>query len=201
VELLLLLVESVPLGSEDKPGGLCSLSVEEEGPDDRGDLSRREERRRRCSRLAPSLGVRAVGACRERDRRDRPLRVTATARAGATLVPPASRDDFPCVFEPEPGAAVPPALADSDEGPWAAASADATAALRPGAGVPSEAAVDASTAASRNTWSTWRRRAVSATGRDSPWVAPPPIPFRMGPDPPAADGGSRDQWSRVERSH
>jgi len=98
-------------------------------------------------------------------------------------------------------AAVSPALADSGEGPWAAASADATAALRPGAEVPSEAAVDASSAASRKTWATWRRRAVSATGRDSPWVAPPPTPCRLGPDPPAADAGSRDQWSRVERCH
>jgi len=50
VELRLLLVESEPLGSEDEPGGLCSLSVEEEGPDDGGDLSRREGRRRCCSR-------------------------------------------------------------------------------------------------------------------------------------------------------
>ena len=34
-ELRLLLVESVPLGSEDEPDGLCSLFVVEEGPDDR----------------------------------------------------------------------------------------------------------------------------------------------------------------------
>jgi len=201
VELRLLLVESVPLGSEDEPGGLCSHSVEEASPDDGGDWSRREGRRRRCSRRAPSLGVRAVGACRELDRGDRSQRVANTARAGATPVPPASRDDLPCVSEPGPGAAVSPALADSDEGPWAAASADATAALRPGAGVPSEAAVDASSTASRETRATWRRRAVSATARDSPWVAPPPTPCRLGPDPPAADGGSRDQWSLVERCH
>jgi len=201
VELLLLSVESNPMGSEDEPGGLCSLSVEEEGPDDGGDLSRREERRRRCSRRAPSLGVRAAGACREHDRENCPRRVAATARAGATPAPPASRDDLPCVSEPGPGAAASPAPADSDEGPWAAASADPTAALRPGAGVSSEAAVDASLAASRNTWATWRRREVSATGRDSPWEAPPPTPCRLGPDPPAAEGGSRDQWCRVERCH
>jgi len=127
--------------------------------------------------------------------------VAATSRAGATPVPPASRDDIPCVSEPGPGAAVSPALAYSDEGPWAAASADATDALRPGAGVPSEAAVDACSAASRNIWATWRRRAVLVTGRDSPWAAPPTTPCRLGPDPPAADGGSRDQWSRVERCH
>jgi len=201
VKLLLLLVESVPLGSEDEPGGMCSLSVEEEGPDDGGDLSRCQGRRRGCSRRAPSLGVCAVGACRERDREDRSQRVAATSRAGATLAPPASRDDLPCVSEPGPRAAVSPALADSDEGPWAAASADETAARRPGAGVPSEPAVDASSAASGNTWAIWRRRAVSATGRESPWVAPPPTSCRLGPDPPAADGGSRDQWSRVERCH
>jgi len=117
VELRLLLVESEPLVSEDEPGGLCSLSVEEEGPDDRDDLSRREGRRRCCSRRAPSLGVRAVGACRERDRGDRSRQVADTARAGATPSPPASRGVLPCCAEPGPGAAVSPALADSGEGP------------------------------------------------------------------------------------
>jgi len=201
VELRLLFVESVPMGSEYEPDGLCSLSVEEEGPDEGGDWSRREGRRWRCSRRAPSLGVRAVGACRERDRGDRPRRVAAAARADATAAPPAPRDERPGVSEPGPGAAVSPALADSGEGPWAAASAEATAALRSGAGVPSETAVDASSAASRNTWATWRRCAVSAAGRDSPWVSAPPTPCRLGPDPPTAVGGSRDQWSGVERCH
>jgi len=42
---------------------------------------------------------------------------------------------------------------------------------------------------------------VSAAGRDSPWVAAPTTACRLGPDPPAADGRSRDQWSRVERCH
>jgi len=137
--------------------------------------------------------------------RARPRRLSATGggrrhggrHRGATRTP----GQPPGVSEPGPGAAISPALADSGEGPWAAASAEATAALRPGAGVPSEAAVDASSAASRNTWATWRRCAVSAAGSDSPWVTAPPTPCRLGPDPPTAVGGSRDQLSRVERCH
>jgi len=54
---------------------------------------------------------------------------------------------------PDPGSwgAGPPALAVAEEGPWAAARARATAAMRPGTGVTSYAAVDASSAASRST--------------------------------------------------
>jgi len=101
----------------------------------------------------------------------------------------------------DPGPPSLPALSDLGDGPWAAANAEATAALRRGAGVPSEAAVDTSSAASGKTLARWRRRAVSAAGRDNPWVAAPLTPCRLSPDPPAAVGGSRDQWSPVERCH
>jgi len=40
VETLLLSVESAPLGSEDEPGGLSSLSVDEGGPEGGGDGAR-----------------------------------------------------------------------------------------------------------------------------------------------------------------
>jgi len=78
---------------------MCSLSVEEV-PDDGGDLSHREGRLRRCSRRAASLGVRAAGACRERYRGKRPVRVGATVRADATPAQPAPRDDPTGVAEP-----------------------------------------------------------------------------------------------------
>jgi len=55
------------------------------------------------------------------------------------------------VFDPSPVATVTAALADLGEGPLAASRADATAALRPGIGVPSDATADASSAACRNT--------------------------------------------------
>jgi len=89
----MLFVESVPLGSEDEPDGLCSLSVEEEGPDDGGDLSRREGLCRCCSERAPSLGGRPAAACSDLDLVDRPVRVGTTVRAGATAARPSPRAD------------------------------------------------------------------------------------------------------------
>jgi len=168
VELRLPFVESVPMGSEVEPDGLCSLSVDEEGPENGGALSRREWRRRCCSRRAPSLGGRRAAAFRDRDRVGRPARVAATVGADPVAARPSPRAVPPGVSEPCPGASVSPALAHIGEGPWAAASAEATAALRLGICAPSEVAVDASSAASRNTWARCRRRAVSAADLYNP---------------------------------
>ena len=159
-------------------------------------MSHREWRCRRCSRRAHSLGDLRAVACRDRDRVGRSARMADTGRAEAVATRPSLMDVPPCVSVPCPGATISPALADLGKGPWASAGAEAKAALRPGISVPSEAAVDASSAASRNTWARWRRRPVSAADRDILWVAPPPTPCGLGPAPPADDGASRDQWSR-----
>jgi len=42
---------------------------------------------------------------------------------------------------------------------------------------------------------------VSAASHGSPWVGTPPTPCKLGPDPPAAGGASRSQWSRVALCH
>jgi len=102
---------------------------------------------------------------------------------------------------PGPGCAGALALADAGDGPWAAARGMATAALRAWTGVPSDAAVDVSSAASRNTWGRWRRCPVSVAGHDTPWAAAPTIPCRLGSVPPTFDSASSDQWSRVVRFH
>jgi len=199
VEPRLLSIESVPLGSEDEPDGLCSLSVNKEGPEDAGDPSRREFRRRPWSRQELFVCRGRSAACRDRIRVGRAGREAPTVKADAVTARPSPGGAFPGVYDPGPGATVSPALVDMGEGPWAAARAEALAALCPGTGVPSDATVNASPAASRNTWSRWRGHLVSATDRSSPWAATPPTQCRLGCAPPAADGGSSDQWSRVER--
>ena len=75
-------VEPVPLDSEDKPDGIGSLSVEEGGPEDGSDASRRERRRRRVPRVENSLGrLRSAVRC-DCDRVRRAVRLAATVRVG-----------------------------------------------------------------------------------------------------------------------
>jgi len=151
VEPLLLSVESAPLEWEDESDGLGSLSVDEGGPEDGGDASRRERRRRRLPRVETSLGrLRSAARC-DCDRVGRSARLVATVRVDPVMPRPSAGGRPPDVPGPGPGGASVLALADAGDGPWAAARAMATAALRAGTGVPSDAAVDVSSAASRNT--------------------------------------------------
>jgi len=151
VEPLLLSVESAPLGSEEEPYGLCSLSVDEGGPEDGGDPSRRERRRRRFPRVETSFGLLRSAARCDCDRVWRAARLPATVKADPVMPRPPAGGRPPDVPDPGPGGAGAPALTDAGDGPWAAARAMATATLRAGTGVPSDAAVDASSAASRST--------------------------------------------------
>jgi len=75
-------VEPVPLDSVDKPDGLGSLSVDQGGPEDGGDASRRERRHLRVPRVETSLGlVRPADRC-DCERVGRAVRLAATVRAG-----------------------------------------------------------------------------------------------------------------------
>jgi len=148
---MLLSVASAPLGSEDEPDGLSSLSVYEGGPGDGGDRSRRACRRRRWPREGTAFGRRRSAARWDRDRVGRVACATATVKVNPTPAMPPVGGRPPDVPDPGSGGAGPPALADPGEGPCAAARARATAAPRPRIGVPSDAAVDASSAASRST--------------------------------------------------
>jgi len=105
------------------------------------------------------------------------------------------------VPDPGSGGAGTPALAETGDGSWADARARATATPRLRIRVSSNAAVDASSTASRSTWERLRRCPVSAGGRDSPGAATPPTTCRLGPDPPAACSVFNDQWSRVALCH
>ena len=71
---LLLPVESAPLESEDESDGLGSLAVEEGGPEDWGDASRRKRRRRRLPRVETSLGRQRLAARCDCDRVGRSAR-------------------------------------------------------------------------------------------------------------------------------
>jgi len=59
---LLLSVASAPLGSEEEPGGLSSLSVDEVGPEDEGDGARLAFRRRRWPVEGTACGRRRSAA-------------------------------------------------------------------------------------------------------------------------------------------
>jgi len=151
VEPLLISVQSAPLESEDEADGLGSLSVDEGGPEDSSDASRRERPRRRFPRVKTSLErLRSAARC-DCDRGGRSARLAATVRVYPVMPRPPAAGRPPGVPDPGPGGAGALALADVGDGPWAAARAMATAALRAGTGVPSDAAVDVSSAAFRNT--------------------------------------------------
>jgi len=151
VEPLPLPVESDPLESEDGSDGLGSLSVDEGGTEDRGDASRRERRRRRLPRVETSLRRFRSAACCDCPHVGRSVRLAATIRVDPVMPRPPAAGRPPGVPGPGPGSADALALADAGDGPWAAARAMATAGLRARTGVPSDAAEDVSSAASRNT--------------------------------------------------
>jgi len=151
VEPSLLSVDSAPLEAEDELDGLSSLSVDEGGPNDGGDGARQACRRRRWPLEGTAFGCRRLAPLRDRGRTGRAAGETVTVKADPVRVAPPVRGRSPDVPDPGSGGAGPPALAVPGEGPWAAARARATTAPRPGTGVPSDAAVDASSAASRNT--------------------------------------------------
>jgi len=112
VEKRLLVVESVPLGSEDETDGRCSLSVDEEGPEDGSDLSRREWRRRSCSRRAPTIGIWRTAACRDRDTVGRAAQVAATVKADPFTARPPPRAVPPVASNQCARATVSPAHTD-----------------------------------------------------------------------------------------
>jgi len=201
VELRLLSLQSAPLESGDESDGLGSLSVDEGGPEDGGDASRRERRRRRFLRVETSLGRLRTAAHCDCARVGRSARLAATVKVDPFMPRPPAGGRPPDVPGPGPGSAGALAPADAGDGPSAAVRAMATAALRDGTRAPSNAAVDASSAASRNTWARWRRCPVLVAGRDAPWAATPPVPWRLGPAPPSVDGASSCQRSRVVRYH
>jgi len=151
IELFLLSVESAPLGSEDETGGLSSLSVDKGGPEDGGDGARLACRRRRWPVEGAAFGRRRSAALWARGRAGRAASEAAPVKAGPTPAAPPVRGRSPDVPDSVSGGAGTPALASPGKGPWAAARAGAAAAPRPGTGVPSDAVVDASSAASRNT--------------------------------------------------
>jgi len=151
VEPSLLSVDSAPLAADDELDGLSSLSVDEGGPDEGGDGARRAWRRRRWPFEGAAFRCRRSAPLRDRGRAGRAPGDAVTFKADPVRVAPPARVRSLDVPDPGSGSAGPPALAVPGEGPWAAARARATAAPRPGTGVPSDAAVDASSAASRNT--------------------------------------------------
>jgi len=151
VEPSLLSVDSAPLAADDELDGLSSLSVDEEGPDEGGDGARRAWRRCRWPFVGAAFRCRRSAPLRDRGRAGRAAGEAVTVKADPVRVAPPVRGRSPDVPDPGPGGAGPPALAVPGEGPWAASRARATAAPRRGTGVPSDAAVDASSAASRNT--------------------------------------------------
>jgi len=151
VEPLLLSVESAPLESENEPHGLGSLSVDEGGLEYGGDASRRERRHRRFPLVETSLRrLRSAVRC-DCDRVGRSARLAVTVRVDPVMPRPPAGGRPPDVPDPGPGGAGALALADAGDGPLTAARALATAALRAGTGVPSDAAVDVSSAAFQNT--------------------------------------------------
>jgi len=113
----LISVESVPLGSEDAHDGLCSLLVDKEGPEDAGDLSCREFRRRQWTRQEPSVWSGRSPACRDHHLVGRAARVAPTVEAHPFTVRPSHGAAFPGLSDPGPGATVSPALTDLREGP------------------------------------------------------------------------------------
>jgi len=88
-------VEPAPADSEDEPDGLGSLSVDEGGPEDGGDASRRDRRRRRVPRVETSSGrprpTRRFGC----DRVGRAVWLAPTVTAGPVAL------ESPCVREPQ----------------------------------------------------------------------------------------------------
>ena len=151
VEPSLLSVDSAPLAADDELDGLSSLSVDEGGPDEGGDGARRAWQRRRWPFEGAAFGFRRSAPLRDRGRAGSAPGDAVTVKAGPVRVAPPARVRSLDVPDPGSGSAGPPVLAVPGKGPWAAARARATAAPRPGTGVPSDAAVDASSAASRNT--------------------------------------------------
>jgi len=142
---------NTPLAADDELDGLSSLSVDEGGPDDGGDGARRAWRRRRWPLEGTAFRCRRSAPLPDRGRAGRAAGKAVTVKADPFRVAPPVRGRSPDVPDAGSGGAGPPALAVPGEGPWAAARARATAAPGPGTGVPSDAAVDASSAASRNT--------------------------------------------------
>ena len=148
VEPSLLSVDSAPLAADDELDGLSSLSVAEGGPDEKGNGAHWAWRRRRWPFEGAAFRCRRSAPLRDRGRAGRAPGDAVTFKADPVRVAPPARVRSLDVPDPGSGSA---ALAVSGEWPWAAARARATAAPRRGTGVPSDAAVDASSAASRNT--------------------------------------------------
>ena len=151
VEPSLLSVDSAPLAADDQLDGLSLLSVDEGGPDEGSDGAHWAWRRRRWPFEGAAFSCRRSAPLRDRCRAGRAAGEAVTVKAAPVRVVPPVRVRSLDVPDPGSGGAGPPALAVPGEGPWAAARARATAAPRPGTEVPSDAAVDASSAASRNT--------------------------------------------------
>jgi len=151
VQQSLLSDDSAPLGAENELDGLSSLSVDERVPDDGNDGARRACRRRLWPSEGTAFGCRRSAPLRDRGRAGRAAGEAVTVKADPVRVAPLVRGRSPDVPDPGSGGAGPPALAVPREGPWGAARARTTAAPSPGTGVPCDAAVDASSAASRNT--------------------------------------------------
>jgi len=151
VEPLLLSVESAPLRSEDEPGGLSSLSVDKGGPKMGGDEARLACRRRRWPEEGTAFGRRRSAAFWDHGRAGHAAGEAAIVKASPIPATPPVRGRSSDVPDPASGGAGTPALGGPTEGHWAAARSEATDAPRPGTGVPSDAAVAASSAASGNT--------------------------------------------------
>jgi len=151
VELSLLSLDSGPLAMDDELDGLSLLSVDEGGPDDGSDGARQAWRRRRWPLEGPAIRCRRSALLQDRECVTRAAGEAVSVQADPVWVARPVRGRSPDVPDPGSGGAGGPALAVPGEGLWAAARARATAAPRPGTGVPSYAAVDASSAASRNT--------------------------------------------------
>jgi len=151
VEPSLLSVDPAPLAADEELDGLSSLSVDDGGTDEGDDGARRAWRRRRRRFEEAAFRCRRSAPLRDRGRAGRAAGEAVTVKADPARVAPPVRGRSPDVPDPGSGGAGPLALAVPGEGPWAAARARATAAPRPGTGVLSDAAVDASSAASRNT--------------------------------------------------
>jgi len=147
----LLSVDSAPPAADDELDGLSSLSVDEGGPDDGNDGARRACRRRRWPLEGTAFMCRRSAPLRDLGRAGRAAGEAVNVKADAVRVAPPVRGRSLDVPDPGSGGASPPALTVTGEGRWAAARARATAEPRPGTGVPSDAAFDASSAASRNT--------------------------------------------------
>ena len=123
-------VKPFTLESEDKPDGIGSFSVDEGGPDDGGDASRRDHRHRRVPRVETSSGrLRSADRC-DCERVGRAVCLAGTVRVGPVASGSPAGGRPPDVPEPGPGGAGERAPADTRGGPWVAARAMATAALR-----------------------------------------------------------------------